>query len=211
MAKGHIEQLPSGRFRASVYAGIDPVTKRQRYLKRICPDETAAAIALGELLKQAGSHRFPDHDATLGGALHKYLEVADLEVFTREAHEGYIRRTIGPVLGEVKLRKLRAESLDSLYTALKGCSRLCQRLPRTEHYAEGQHACDQRCGPLRDHRTARPHGCDGRCRPHECKPMRPATILRIHSIISACLELAVRYEWIDRNCGLPKYVRTQRD
>ena len=32
-----------------------------------------------------------------------------------------------------------------------------------------------------------------------CKPMRPATILRIHSIISAALDLAVRYEWSDRN------------
>src|SRR5882724_5152159 len=47
----------------------------------------------------------------LGQALSKYLEVADLEVSTREAHEGYIRRTIGPVLGEVKIRKLGADSL----------------------------------------------------------------------------------------------------
>ena len=29
--------------------------------------------------------------------------------------------------------------------------------------------------------------------------MRPATILRIHSIISSALDLAVRYEWTDRN------------
>jgi hypothetical protein len=27
-------------------------------------------------------------------------------VSTREAHRGYVRRTIGPVLGEVKIRKL---------------------------------------------------------------------------------------------------------
>jgi hypothetical protein len=32
-------------------------------------------------------------------ALVKYLEVADLEVSTREAHEGCVRRTSGPVLG----------------------------------------------------------------------------------------------------------------
>jgi hypothetical protein len=38
-------------------------------------------------------------------------------------------------------------------TALKKCSRLCRRLPRTEHYADGEHPCDSRCGPLRDHRT----------------------------------------------------------
>jgi integrase len=41
--------------------------------------------------------------------------------------------------------------------------------------------------------------CDTRCRPHVCKPMSPATILRIHSVISSALELAVRYEWAERN------------
>jgi integrase len=29
--------------------------------------------------------------------------------------------------------------------------------------------------------------------------MRPATILRIHSIISSALDLAARYEWAERN------------
>ena len=99
----------------------------------------------------------------------------------------------------VKIRQLGADSLDALYTALKKCSRLCGRLPRTEHYADGEHACDQRCGPLRDHRTTRPHLCDNRCRPHACRPMKPATILRIHSIISSALDLAVRCEWAERN------------
>jgi integrase len=141
------------------------------------------------MLVEADGGRFPDQHATLGQALGKYLEVADLEVSIREAHQGYVRRTIGPVLGEVKIRKLGADSLDALYTALKKCSRLCGRLPRTEHYADGEHSCDQRCGPLRDHRTTRSHICDARCRPHVCKPMKPATILRIHSIISSALDL----------------------
>ena len=158
-------------------------------------------MALGRLLAEADGGRFPDRDSTLGQALDRYLEVADLEVSTREAHEGYIRRTIGPVLGPVKIRKLGADSLDALYTALKKCSRLCGRLPKTKHHTAGEHACDQRCGPLRDHRTVRSHTCDNRCQLHVCKPMRPATILRIHSIISAALDLAVRYEWTDRNAA----------
>src|SRR5436309_15372831 len=162
-ARGHIEKLPSGSFRVHVYAGTDPVTGKPRRLKQTCPDEATAAATLGKLLAQADGDRFPNREATLGQALAKYLEVADLEVSTREAHEGYIRRTIRPVLGEVKIRKLGA---DSLYTALKKCSRLCRRLSRIEHHADGEHACDARCGPLRDHRTTRPHVGDSRCRLH---------------------------------------------
>jgi len=40
---------------------------------------------LGKLLAQADGDRFPNREATLGQALAKYLEVADLEVSTREA------------------------------------------------------------------------------------------------------------------------------
>ena len=29
--------------------------------------------------------------------------------------------------------------------------------------------------------------------------MKPATILRIHSVISSALDLAVRYDWVNRN------------
>ena len=62
--RGHIEQLPSGSFRVHVYAGTDPVTGRPRRLKETCPDEPAAAAALGRLLNEADGGRFPNRAAT---------------------------------------------------------------------------------------------------------------------------------------------------
>lgn len=215
VAKGHIERLPSGSFRVHVYAGTDPVTGKPRRLKRTVRTEARAAQELAKLLKAVEAGRAPDDSATLGLTLDRYLEVADLGISTRVTHESYIRRIIRPVLGDVRLRNLGPDSLDALYAHLKRCSRLCGRLPKTEHYTEDHHVCDARCGPLRDHRTGRPHKCDERCRPHNCTPLAPGSIVKVHAIISAALSLAVRYEWIDRNpaerATLPRLRKRQPD
>ena len=52
-AKGHREQLPSGSFRVSVYAGTDPLTRRPIRLKSAVKTEQQAQIKLCELLKDA--------------------------------------------------------------------------------------------------------------------------------------------------------------
>ena len=197
--KGHVELLPSGNYRVRVYAGIDPVTGRERRLKRTVKTEAKAAQELANLLNAAEAGRTPDDSATMSLVLDRYLEVTDLAVSTRMTHESYIRRVIRPVLGDVRIRKIGPDSLDALYAHLRRCSRLCKRLPKVEHYAIGPHECDSRCGPLRDHRTGRPHQCDQRCVLHRCTPLSPASIVKVNAIISAALNLAVRYEWIDRN------------
>jgi integrase len=196
---GHIELLPSGSYRVRVYFGVDPVTGKERRVKRTVKTEAKAAAELASLLRAAEAENAPDDAATLALALERYLEVTDLGVSTRATNETYIRRVLLPVLGHVKLRKIGPDSLDALYAHLRRCSRLCGRLPKVEHFADVAHRCDRRCGPLRDHRTARPHVCDQRCKPHVCKGLAPSSILRIHAIISAAMNLAVRYEWIERN------------
>jgi len=34
--RGHIQELPSGSFQAIVYAGVDPLTGEERYLRETC-------------------------------------------------------------------------------------------------------------------------------------------------------------------------------
>jgi integrase len=103
---------------------------------------------------------------------------------------------------DTKARKIGADTLDALNAHLKRCARICARLPKTEHYADGSHACDERCGPLRDHRTSRPHACDERCTPHACKSLKASSRVKVLSIISAALALAKRYKWVDSNVAV---------
>jgi integrase len=55
-------------------------------------------------------------------------------VSTRQTNEGFIRRTIKPALGPMKVRKVRGPILDKLYAELKRCGDLsCTGRPFTEH------------------------------------------------------------------------------
>jgi hypothetical protein len=56
---GHIEQLPSGSWRAKVYAGKDPLTGREVRFRKTRRTEVEAQIELGRLLELARSGRNP--------------------------------------------------------------------------------------------------------------------------------------------------------
>src|SRR6185437_6890223 len=134
VAKGHIEQLPSGSFRVSVYAGTDPLTRRAIRLKSTAKTEQQAQIKLGELLKDASEGRTPETGATVAKLMDEYAAVAEWDVSTRPTNEGFIRRTIKPALGPMKVRKVRGPILDKLYAELKRCGDLsCTGRPFIEH------------------------------------------------------------------------------
>jgi integrase len=98
VAKGYIEQLPSGSFRVSVYVGTDPLTRRQIRLKATAKTEQQARIELGRLLKEASEGRTPESAATVAKLLDEYAAIAPWDVSTRQTNEGFIRRTIKPAL-----------------------------------------------------------------------------------------------------------------
>ncbi len=85
---GHIERLPSGSLRVSVYAGKDPLTGRQLWHRKTVRDEREAQIALGKLLEEAESGRRPTTRVTFCEALARYMEVTQLDLSTRRTYEG---------------------------------------------------------------------------------------------------------------------------
>ena len=101
-ARGHIETLLSGSFRAVVravvYAGADPLTNKPRYLRETHKTYAAAEVALTKLQNQVDEERHPRTDITLRHALRLWLEVADLADTTRERYEDLIRLVIRPTM-----------------------------------------------------------------------------------------------------------------
>jgi hypothetical protein len=57
LPRGHIEELSSGSFRAIVYAGIDPITRKSRYLKETARTYEGAGITLTKLQSQVDDER----------------------------------------------------------------------------------------------------------------------------------------------------------
>jgi integrase len=134
VAKGHVEQLSSGSWRARVYAGVDPISQGEIRLKATAKTEQQAYIELGRLLKEAAEGRTPESDATMAKLLDQYAAIAPWDVSTRQTNEGFIRRTIKPALGHLEVRKVRGPILDQLYARLKRCGDLsCIGRPFTEH------------------------------------------------------------------------------
>jgi integrase len=133
-ASGHLEQLPSGSFRVEVHAGTDPLTGRRLRFRQTVRTKEQARIVLGRLLEQASAGQRPDSGVTVAELLARYMEVAELDLSTRETYEGYIRRTILPALGSMEPRKLRGPVLDVFYARLRRCGNFaCTGRPFTEH------------------------------------------------------------------------------
>jgi Phage integrase, N-terminal SAM-like domain len=96
--------------------------------------EEQARIVLGRLLERASAGQMPETGVTVAELLARYMEVAELDLSTRETYNGYIRRTILPAIGSMELRKVRGPVLDMFYARLHRCGDLaCSGKPFIEH------------------------------------------------------------------------------
>jgi hypothetical protein len=80
-----------------VYAGIDPITKREIRLKATAKTEQQAHIELGRLLKEASEGRMPESDATMAPTTTHYALLGLLAIRPWPAYElvGQSQRVLG--------------------------------------------------------------------------------------------------------------------
>jgi integrase len=134
--RGYIEQRSSGSYRAVVYAGVDPLTGRERYLRESAPTRKAAQAALSRLQTQVDERRHPRSGVTVGELLEQWTEVARHETSTAERYADLIRVYLLPTFGSMRAGKLDAELLERFYGRLLRCRKLCSGTKRRGHTCE---------------------------------------------------------------------------
>ena len=132
-ARGHIEERANGKFRAVVYAGKDPLTGRDRYLRKQADTEMEAQKVLTSLLKQVDDQRQPRSRITVSQAIEKWFEVAEHEPTTRRRYQQLVRDYVDPSFGSLQAAKLDAELLEQLYSRLQKCRARCGGRPGAGH------------------------------------------------------------------------------
>jgi integrase len=200
--RGNIEQRGDG-YRVRVYAGTDPITKKQMYLRESIPPgphaRRDADRAVTRLQGQVDDNRAPRTSATVNQLLDRYFEVGCTNIAPRTRRE-YISKAakhIRPYLGARPIGKVDVYALESLYTDLRRCRDHCHGRGTVDHRTTRPHECDEHgvAGPCR---PADPNcrACQRMCGPHRCKPYKDSGIRVVHFILSAAFGAAVRWGWI---------------
>jgi integrase len=184
-----------------VYAGLDPITKRKRYVSRTVKGKRNAEDLRNRLLVDVADGHHTGAAMTLAELCQRWLAHAspDLAPYTASNAAGLLRWHVLPHLGDRQITKLRARDLDKLYARLRergGRCRVCwararQDLPplaASERYAHR---------PRRDRvqTVARVHLPD-------CAtglPLAASSVRRVHGLLATVLAQAVRWELLAAN------------
>jgi hypothetical protein len=127
--RGNIEER-GGALRVRLYAGTDPVTHRQVYLRATIPGTDKAAHRkaedkLSEFRTQVLKQRTAASSVSFSYAIDEWLRTSEIEASTRKTYLGYIANHIKPVLGGLPVKKLDVRTIESFYTELRRCRSRC--------------------------------------------------------------------------------------
>jgi integrase len=93
LRRGYIEPLLSGSFRAVVFVGIDPLTRRRRYVRETRETRPEAEKELTRLQRDVDLNRQVKSAITVAEAIEQWMAVAELEETTRDRYEDLIAST----------------------------------------------------------------------------------------------------------------------
>jgi integrase len=119
--KGHLRQRGNA-WELRAYAGIDPLSNRQKYVTRTFHGgKREAQEALARLVVEVSGGGYAARDATVGDLLRQWLELAkpELSPTTARGYDWIIRTYILPTLGSTRLSKLKPSQLDRFYAKLR--------------------------------------------------------------------------------------------
>ena len=186
-----------------VYAGIDPVTKRRRYITKTVPAGSEAVRTaektVTKLLNQVDEKRNPRTTATLNQLLDRWLDVHHVEASTRRGYESKIDKHIRPVLGSIPVGRIDAEVLDAFYADLCRCRDHCKGRAVIQHRTRRTHQCDEHAVAPCDPPDPACQQCRRKCKPHSCQPLSDSSVRAIHWILSGAFQRAVRWDWLALN------------
>lgn len=171
--RGSIRPNGAG-FQVRVYAGRDPLTKKDIYLHEQAETETEAEKARTRLLHQVDEKRHPKTQVTMSFLLDRWLGVAELDETSYERAEGIIRNYLKPTFGNLKAGKLTAEMLELFYARLRQC----------------QEQCEGRRNGKTDPTTKQKHVCE---------PLAANSIRKIHFILRPALNRGLRWGYVTTN------------
>lgn len=106
--RGNIEER-GGALRVRLYAGTDPATRRQVYLRATITgtDKEAyrkAEDKLSEFRAQVLRQRSAASAVPFSHAIDEWLRTSEIEASTRKTYLGYVANHIKPVLGGVPVK-----------------------------------------------------------------------------------------------------------
>ncbi len=119
--RGHLRKRGDA-WELRAYAGVDPVTKRQKYVTRTFRGgKREADEALARLVTEVSGGGHAAQDATVGDLVRQWLDLAkpELSPTTARGYEWIIKTYIFPTLETVPLARLKAAQLDRFYAKLR--------------------------------------------------------------------------------------------